>query len=597
MKFKTSDALDGSVRLFRTNFTKHTVYSVIFYLIMTMALILVYQIGTEWVLPQISFDDTESVTQMFRGFEIVAAPLCFFTVFFNLILKTMNVVIVEKSVRHAKGSVFVGTVRKIPKLFVLAVFYSLLIFSAYVGYIKLFGYVNVAAELVIASSYGVLSMKMDHKIVLLAFILIIYSISVLMSYYVSANVFEREKFFKTSAKSVKYSAQSFFINIFVFFLWRLFRIVLMLAIASLLSFVIKSPVAEDGSSMYEFSYQAIRFIAASVLLSPLSPIMAIVHTLMHLNIIVNKLDYEESSRESRRAGFGSRFAAFWVDFLLRAVLLISALVVSLTVIEKTLPEKPAGVTFYAPNRLIIQEPSFEYSLNDGTTWFPAYAPSHNIGDVEENIEELKILIRYQSDPDKIIEINENTRIAFDEETRKLNGIMPSFEYSSDKGGSWLSVSGQLQLVEDEMSEFTGVWVRFEGNNNNNAILKIDADGLNNSEFSLENMMGSFWLPLLILIIYAVYFITSVFYDVICEMMFNGVTIGKKLLGLKVISESFRKLTFRQSIIRNILKYSVDMTFMPIAALADTKTLGDRVANVAVVTNANLTEQKTEEKND
>ena len=94
--------------------------------------------------------------------------------------------------------------------------------------------------------------------------------------------------------------------------------------------------------------------------------------------------------------------------------------------------------------------------------------------------------------------------------------------------------------------------------------------------------GLSWL-LILLIIFPV-----IFYDLLCEMQLNGQSVGKKVMGIKVISLTGGQPTFSQYLIRWVFRL-IDFTFsgsllalIMVAASAKKQRLGDLIAGTAVV---------------
>jgi uncharacterized RDD family membrane protein YckC len=80
----------------------------------------------------------------------------------------------------------------------------------------------------------------------------------------------------------------------------------------------------------------------------------------------------------------------------------------------------------------------------------------------------------------------------------------------------------------------------------------------------------------------------VFYDLVCEMLFNGQSLGKKVMGIKVISLNGEQPTFGQYLIRWLFRL-VDFSFTSslcglicVAATEKRQRLGDIVAGTTLV---------------
>src|SRR5437870_2908621 len=90
-----------------------------------------------------------------------------------------------------------------------------------------------------------------------------------------------------------------------------------------------------------------------------------------------------------------------------------------------------------------------------------------------------------------------------------------------------------------------------------------------------------------------YFVLSIGYGVALEWGWRGQTIGKRLLGLRVMDEEGLRLQFSQILIRNLLRF-VDMLpgFYLVGGLAcffsrRSQRLGDFAANTIVVRNPKI----------
>ena len=91
-----------------------------------------------------------------------------------------------------------------------------------------------------------------------------------------------------------------------------------------------------------------------------------------------------------------------------------------------------------------------------------------------------------------------------------------------------------------------------------------------------------WLMLLVLAF------PVVFYDLICEMLLNGQSLGKKIMGIKVISLNGEQASFSQYLIRWLFRI-VDFSFsgsivalVMVAASEKKQRLGDLVAGTVLV---------------
>ncbi|MDR1531349.1 MAG: RDD family protein [Clostridiales bacterium] len=94
-------------------------------------------------------------------------------------------------------------------------------------------------------------------------------------------------------------------------------------------------------------------------------------------------------------------------------------------------------------------------------------------------------------------------------------------------------------------------------------------------------MPGWFLALAIILLFAIFF----GYFIISELAFNGQSLGKKILGLRVIRENGQPLALRHSLIRNILRYFVDMLgvgALMIFCTRKCKRVGDIAASTIVV---------------
>jgi len=87
-----------------------------------------------------------------------------------------------------------------------------------------------------------------------------------------------------------------------------------------------------------------------------------------------------------------------------------------------------------------------------------------------------------------------------------------------------------------------------------------------------------------IIIFSVFVIFYGYY-VVAEVSMNGRTIGKKILGLRVIRENGAPITLTQSLIRNIIKLFIDMSGVGVITIMFSKKckrLGDMAASTIVI---------------
>lgn len=92
-----------------------------------------------------------------------------------------------------------------------------------------------------------------------------------------------------------------------------------------------------------------------------------------------------------------------------------------------------------------------------------------------------------------------------------------------------------------------------------------------------------------------YFLISIGYPIATEWYWRGQTLGKKLLGLRVMDVAGLRLHFSQIVIRNLLRFVDSLPFFyfvgGIACLISSRSqrLGDIAANTIVVRNPKITE--------
>jgi len=75
------------------------------------------------------------------------------------------------------------------------------------------------------------------------------------------------------------------------------------------------------------------------------------------------------------------------------------------------------------------------------------------------------------------------------------------------------------------------------------------------------------------------------YFIVCEMFMNGQSIGKRILGLRVIRDNGQPIEFWHSLLRGLLRASLDMIYIGIFVImrsAKNKRIGDMVAGTIVV---------------
>jgi uncharacterized RDD family membrane protein YckC len=75
------------------------------------------------------------------------------------------------------------------------------------------------------------------------------------------------------------------------------------------------------------------------------------------------------------------------------------------------------------------------------------------------------------------------------------------------------------------------------------------------------------------------------YFICWEMLYNGQTPGKKILGLRVIRDNGQPIAFTQSLVRGLFRSAVDMMYIGLFVILFSKThkrLGDMAAGTLVI---------------
>ncbi|MCL2223726.1 MAG: RDD family protein [Defluviitaleaceae bacterium] len=75
------------------------------------------------------------------------------------------------------------------------------------------------------------------------------------------------------------------------------------------------------------------------------------------------------------------------------------------------------------------------------------------------------------------------------------------------------------------------------------------------------------------------------YFIVCEMALNGQSVGKRIFGLRVIRENGQPLEFWQSVVRGLLRSSLDMLYVGLFVMLFSKKhkrVGDMAAGTIVV---------------
>jgi uncharacterized RDD family membrane protein YckC len=90
---------------------------------------------------------------------------------------------------------------------------------------------------------------------------------------------------------------------------------------------------------------------------------------------------------------------------------------------------------------------------------------------------------------------------------------------------------------------------------------------------------------LLAIFLAATFIVYFGYFIVCEMLMNGQTAGKRLFGLRVIRDNGQPIEFSQSLIRGIIRSTIDMMYVGLFVILFSKKhkrLGDMAAGTIVI---------------
>ncbi|MCL1997833.1 MAG: RDD family protein [Turicibacter sp.] len=106
-------------------------------------------------------------------------------------------------------------------------------------------------------------------------------------------------------------------------------------------------------------------------------------------------------------------------------------------------------------------------------------------------------------------------------------------------------------------------------------------GIYSYTFATLDAVEGFALSFLIVSVFFVYFC----YFIIFEMILTGQTPGKKIFGLRVISDNGQPVSLSQSLVRNLFKAVLDIIYIGIIVIMFSekhKRLGDMVAGTIVV---------------
>jgi uncharacterized RDD family membrane protein YckC len=82
------------------------------------------------------------------------------------------------------------------------------------------------------------------------------------------------------------------------------------------------------------------------------------------------------------------------------------------------------------------------------------------------------------------------------------------------------------------------------------------------------------------LIIALFFIIFFGYYIVCEMVYNGRTIGKAVFKLRVIRENGMPVSFTAALIRNIFKITIDMLGVGLILIMFTKMNTTYIAKLA-----------------
>jgi len=86
-------------------------------------------------------------------------------------------------------------------------------------------------------------------------------------------------------------------------------------------------------------------------------------------------------------------------------------------------------------------------------------------------------------------------------------------------------------------------------------------------------------------IMVIVFIIHFGYFIVCELSMNGQSVGKRIFGLRVIRDNGQPIEFTQSLVRGIIRSSVDMMYVGMFTILFStkhKRLGDMAAGTIVI---------------
>ncbi|MCL2286034.1 MAG: RDD family protein [Firmicutes bacterium] len=75
------------------------------------------------------------------------------------------------------------------------------------------------------------------------------------------------------------------------------------------------------------------------------------------------------------------------------------------------------------------------------------------------------------------------------------------------------------------------------------------------------------------------------YFIVCEMLMNGQTVGKRMFGLRVVRDNGQPIEFSQSLLRGVIRSTLDMMYVGLFVILFSKKhkrLGDMAAGTIVI---------------
>ena len=107
-------------------------------------------------------------------------------------------------------------------------------------------------------------------------------------------------------------------------------------------------------------------------------------------------------------------------------------------------------------------------------------------------------------------------------------------------------------------------------------------------FIFSTILDSIIIPILFLLVFLFMFVLSLFYYLVCEVIFKGKTLGKYLVGIKVVNYKNKNIGWVESLIRNLLRV-IDilpnlylLAVILVSVTQDSQRVGDMVANTYVI---------------